>query len=145
MTDDSAEILFQSFFSAGGHFEQLWHGHKCPRFDVLHPAFALPTKAWPTVQGALKESFGEAVLAHDVPEVCEFPSLDSFDQSCGNCTKAAVHCRSSRSQRSFLSRPRSFHWPELTPEFVRRAGRQQMFSCHAAGLTRLETKLQEIF
>ena len=31
----------------------------------------------PTVQGALKDSFEEAVMACDMPEPCEFPSLDS--------------------------------------------------------------------
>ena len=32
-------------FSAGGPCEYLWHGQECPLFDVVHPAFALPTTA----------------------------------------------------------------------------------------------------
>ena len=30
-------------FSAGGHFEQFWHGQGCPLFDADHPAFPLQT------------------------------------------------------------------------------------------------------
>ena len=58
MTDNSAEILFQS--SAGGHCEQFWHGQGCPLLEVVHPAFPLPTRMSPTLQGALKDGFGEA-------------------------------------------------------------------------------------
>ena len=64
-------------FSAGGLCEQFWHGLGCPLFDVVHPAFPLPTTASPTLKGALKDGFGEAVVACDMPEPCKFPSLDS--------------------------------------------------------------------
>ena len=64
MTDDSAEILFQSF-SAGSPREQFWHGQECSLFYVVHPAFPLPTTAWPTLQRAPREDFGEAVVARD--------------------------------------------------------------------------------
>ena len=37
----------------------------------------LPTTASPTLQGALKDDFGEAVVACDISEPCKFPSLDS--------------------------------------------------------------------
>ena len=77
MTDDSAEILFRSF-SAGGPFEQFWHGQERSLFDVVHSAFPLPTTALPTLQGALKDGFREAVVACDTPEPCKFPSLDSY-------------------------------------------------------------------
>ena len=80
MTDDLAEILFQSFF-AEGPCEQFWHGQKRSHFDVVHPAFLLPTTALPTLQGALKEGCGEAVVACDMPEPCKFPSLDSCRKS----------------------------------------------------------------
>ena len=40
--DDSAEIPLPAF-SAGGPCEQLWHGKECQLFDVVHPAFPLPT------------------------------------------------------------------------------------------------------
>ena len=62
--------------SAGGRCEQFWHGQGCPHFDVVHRAFPLPTTASPTLQGAgvLKDGFGEAVVAGDMPEPCKFPS-----------------------------------------------------------------------
>ena len=34
-------------FSAGGPCEQFWHGHGCPLFDVVHPAFPLPISVRP--------------------------------------------------------------------------------------------------
>ena len=43
--------------------------------DVVYPAFPLPTTASPTLQGVLKDSFGGAVVACDMPEPCKFPSL----------------------------------------------------------------------
>ena len=63
MKDDSAEILFQFVcFSAGGPCEQFWQGQGCPLFDVVHPAFPMPTTASPTLQDALKDGFGVAVV-----------------------------------------------------------------------------------
>ena len=62
-------------FSAGGPCEQFWHGQGCPLFGVVHPAFPLLTMASPTLQGALKDSFGEAVMACDMPKLYKFPSL----------------------------------------------------------------------
>ena len=64
-------------FSAGGPCEQFKHGQVCPLFDVVHPAFLLLTTASPALQGALKDGFGEAVVACDMPELCKFPSLDN--------------------------------------------------------------------
>ena len=55
--------LLRVFFSAGGPCEQFWHGQGCSLVDVVHPAFPLPTTASPTLQGALKDGFGEAVVA----------------------------------------------------------------------------------
>ena len=37
----------------------------------------MPTTASPTLQGALKDDFGEAVMECDMPEQHKFPSLDS--------------------------------------------------------------------
>ena len=65
-----------SVSSAGGRCEQFWHGQSCPLFDVVHPAFPLPTTASPTLQDALKYGFGEAVVACDMPEPHRFPFLD---------------------------------------------------------------------
>ena len=43
----------------------------------VHPAFSLPTTASPTFRGALKDGFGDAVVACDISEPCKCPSLDS--------------------------------------------------------------------
>ena len=64
-------------FSAGSPCEQFWHRQIRPLFDGVYPAFHLPTTASPTLQDALKDSFGQAVVACDTPEPCKFPSLDS--------------------------------------------------------------------
>ena len=71
MKDHSAEILFRSFL------QETLVNLACPLFDVVHPAFSMPTTASPTLQGALKDGFGEAVVTCDMPDPCEFPSLDS--------------------------------------------------------------------
>ena len=68
MKDDSAEILFQSLLQVAVVSSSL--------FDVVHPAFPLPTTASPTLQDALKYGFGEAVVACDMPEPYRFPFLD---------------------------------------------------------------------
>ena len=53
------------------------HGQERPLFDLVHPAFPLPTTASPVLQGAQENGSGEAVVACDMPEPCQFPSLDS--------------------------------------------------------------------
>ena len=53
MTEFSRDPL--PVFSARGHCEQFRHGQGCPLFDVVYPAFPLPTTALPTLQGALKD------------------------------------------------------------------------------------------
>ena len=73
MRDDSAEILSQ-YFSAEGPCEQLWQGQGCPFFDIVHPAFPLWTTSL-TLQGTLKDGFGEVVMVCDLPKPCKFPSL----------------------------------------------------------------------
>ena len=75
MADDSAEILFQCFLQEAT--EQFGHGQGCPLFDAVHPAFPLPTTASPTFKGALKDGFGQVVVACDMSEPCKFLSLDS--------------------------------------------------------------------
>ena len=64
-------------FSAGGPCEKLWHGQGSPLFDVVNPVFSLPSTVSPTLQGVLKDGFGEAVAACDMSEPCKIPSLDS--------------------------------------------------------------------
>ena len=46
----------------------MWHRLGCLLFDVVHPAFSLPTTASLTLQGTLQDGFGEAVVAFDMPE-----------------------------------------------------------------------------
>ena len=53
------------------------HGQVSPHFDAVYPAVPLPTTALPTLQGALKSDFGEAVVACDMPEPGKFSFLDS--------------------------------------------------------------------
>ena len=61
--------------SAGGPREQFWHGQGRPLCGVVHPAFPLPTTASPTLQGAPKDGFREAVVVYDMQG--KLPSLDS--------------------------------------------------------------------
>ena len=79
MRDDSAEISSHFFFLQEPEplCEQFWHGKGGQLFDVVHPAFRLPTTASPILQGALKDGFAEAVVACDMREPCKFPSLYS--------------------------------------------------------------------
>ena len=65
------------FVFAGGHCQQVRHGQGGSLSDVVHPAFPLPTTVSPTLQGVLKDSFGEAVVACKMSEQCEFPSPNS--------------------------------------------------------------------
>ena len=76
MWDDSAEILFQSVLQEA-IVSSSGMGRGCPHFDVVHPAFPLPTTESSTFQGALRGGFGEAIVACDMPEPCKFPSLGS--------------------------------------------------------------------
>ena len=75
MKDDSAEILFQSILQEA--VVSSFGMGRCPLFDVFHPAFPLPTTASPTLQGALKDSYREAVVECDMPKAGKFPSFDS--------------------------------------------------------------------
>ena len=60
------DILFSryhlSVFSASGLCEQFWHGQACPLFDIVHLAFSLLIVALLTLQGALKDDFGELLF-----------------------------------------------------------------------------------
>ena len=63
-------------FSAGGPCEQFWHGQGCPVFDVVHPAFPLPTSVAHPPK-CPEDGFGEAGVACDMPKPRKFLSLDS--------------------------------------------------------------------
>ena len=69
MRDDSAEILFQSFLQKAFENSSGMGRDVRPLFDVVHPAFPLPTTASPTLQVAWKDSFGEAVVVCDMSEL----------------------------------------------------------------------------
>ena len=73
MRDNLEQIVFQPFLQ-----EALVSGSGTDR-DVVHPAVPLPTTASPTLQGVWKDGFGDAVVACDMPEPCNFqlPSTDS--------------------------------------------------------------------
>ena len=51
------------------------HGQGCPLFDIVHPAFPLPTTASPILQDALKDGFGEAFVACNMSEPRKFSSV----------------------------------------------------------------------
>ena len=74
MRDDSSEILFQSLL------QEALVSSSCLGRDVhsLMLSTQLPTTASPTLQGALKDGFGESVVACDMPEPCKFPSFRSL-------------------------------------------------------------------
>ena len=67
-------------FSAGGYCEEFCRGQGRPVFHVSHPAFPLLTAESPTLHSALRDGFGEAVVASHMPEACEFPSLGKLPE-----------------------------------------------------------------
>ena len=72
MRDDSAEILFKSLLqealvSSSGRGREV-------RSEVVHSTGPLPATELPTIQGALKDGFGEAVAVCNMPKPCKFPS-----------------------------------------------------------------------
>ena len=62
----------------GKPVEQLWLEQGGPFFEVEHPAFLLPTTASPTLQGALKDGLGEAVVAHVCPNFASLRAVDGM-------------------------------------------------------------------
>ena len=96
MRDDSAEILFQSFFffflreaivnSYGMNRDvhslmlsivNISGMNRDAHSLLLSIQRFLCRRRRHPLQGALKDDFGEAVVACDMPEPCKFPSLDS--------------------------------------------------------------------
>ena len=77
MANDSAEILFQrslqqALVSSSGMGRDV-HSLMLSSISSADHDVAYP----PTLQGALKDGFEEAVVACDMPEPCRFPSLHS--------------------------------------------------------------------
>ena len=77
--DHSTEIPLEPFLRVA-ICEQFWHGQGRTLFDAVHQTFPQPTKASPALQSDLKDGFGEAVVACDMPEQRRFPSVGSYQQ-----------------------------------------------------------------
>ena len=60
-------------------------------FQVVHPAFPMPTTASPTLQGALKDGFGEVVMACDMREPYLLQLLTVHANICSDVVRAADH------------------------------------------------------
>ena len=56
----------------GWQGKQLWDGYGRPFFDIVQVAFSLLTTTSTILQGALKDGLGDAVVARNMPEPCEF-------------------------------------------------------------------------
>ena len=117
MRNDSAEILFQSFLQEAlvSSFGMDRDVHSLS--DVVHPAFPLLTTASPTLRGALKDGFGEAVVACDMLEPCKIPSLDGCRKEVPEDKEVdlaphpvVVLCSKQEIRRSFLMRLVSKAW-----------------------------------
>ena len=81
--DVSAEIIFQSLLheavvSSSGIGRDV---HSLALFHVVYPALPVPSTASPTLHCAPKNGKGGAAMACDMPELCEFPSLDICQES----------------------------------------------------------------
>ena len=61
--DKTIQQRSSSSLFCNSHCEQFWKG--CPLFDIAFPAFLQPSMGSPTLRGALKDGFGEAVMACD--------------------------------------------------------------------------------
>ena len=93
MRNDSAEILSQPFFLRGA-IVTLWAVLAWVGMSTL---WCCPSSISSADHGvALKNGFGEAVVACDMPEACEFPSLDSCQkkvpenpQECRSCSPSS--------------------------------------------------------
>ena len=94
MTNDSTEILFLCFLQV--HCEQLWHGQRCPLFDLVHPAFPLPTTASPTLQHALKDVLKMLSWRVTCPNHASFPLLTVARRGSRVPTRQLILFRTSR-------------------------------------------------
>ena len=77
MRGDSAETFFQSLLqepivSSSGM------GRDVPSLMLSIQHFLCRPRRRPTIQSALKDGFGEVVVAYDMPEPCQLPSPDSL-------------------------------------------------------------------
>ena len=72
LRDDSADISFQS--SAGTHCDFFWLGQGCTLFDVVHPAFPLPSTASPLFPSCPEGWFWRGYRGVQHAEQCKFLS-----------------------------------------------------------------------
>ena len=79
-------------FSAGDPCERFWQGQICPLFDVVHPAFPLPT----TLQGALKDVLERLLWRVTCPNHASFPVLTAARRGSHGPTRQLILLCTSR-------------------------------------------------
>ena len=77
MRDDLAKILFLSFLREATVSSSGMRKDVHSLMLLIQQFFRRPRRLLLPLQGALKVSFGEIVVACDMPQPCEFLSLDS--------------------------------------------------------------------
>ena len=84
MKDDSAEIFLQSFLQKAlvSSSDMCWDVHSL-MLSIQH--FLCQTTVSASLQGGLKDAFGEAVMACDMPKPCMFQSLHSCQNPLVGC------------------------------------------------------------
>ena len=123
--DDSAEIPFQSFLQEALVSRSGMDRDVHPLFDIVHPAFPLPTTASPTLQGAMQDSFGEAVVACDSLSKTVHSLTAARRGSCGPTRKLTLLRTQSLVLCSKWEIRRSIPWSQYYIAFV---------TCHGARL-----------
>ena len=80
-------------FSVRGHRGQFWEGQGFSLFNFVHQAFPLLTTALPSLQGAPKDGFGQAVLCVACQNHASFHLLAIARRcSCGPTRKLTLPC-----------------------------------------------------
>ena len=77
MSNGSAKIPFQYFFLQEAHVSSSGMGRDVHSVHSCCPSSISSPDHGDAHQSALKDSFGKAVVAHDMLEQCGFPSPDS--------------------------------------------------------------------
>ena len=96
-------------------YTQRWHGKERPLFYVNHPSFSRLNTASLTLQDALKNGSGQAVVARDLPEPCKCPCLDHCQKKFTRKlilfgTQTLVLCSKQKTQKSCLRHLVSKGW-----------------------------------
>ena len=66
--------------SVGGHRREVREGYLRPVLDVVGPAFSLSPTSASSLDGALRDGFGEGVVPHDVATLRQLPSPDGCQE-----------------------------------------------------------------